>query len=162
MSPSPFQAIISASAFSIGILCDDEEIHAIHYLKPCPELCTKNPLAIEAANQIRAYLSDPDFHFLLPLRISGTTFQRRVWHEVEKIPNRETRTYGEIAKLLHNAPRAVGQACGANFFPLVIPCHRVIAAGNKLGGFGGAKKSADENFLLNIKRWLLAHEHART
>jgi methylated-DNA-[protein]-cysteine S-methyltransferase len=77
-----------------------------------------------------------------------------VWKEIAAIPQRETRTYGEVAKALHNAPRAVGQACGANPFPLVVPCHRVIAAGGELGGFarnGGA-------FMLDIKRWLLAHE----
>jgi methylated-DNA-[protein]-cysteine S-methyltransferase len=90
----------------------------------------------------------------LPLRPSGTAFQRRVWGQIAAIPSHQTRTYGEVAKALHNAPRAVGQACGANPFPLVIPCHRVIATGGGLGGFarhGGG-------FLLDVKRWLLAHE----
>ena len=63
-------------------------------------------------------------------------------------------TYGELAKALHNAPRAVGQACGANPFPLIVPCHRVIAAGGGLGGFG----RHNGGFLLDVKRWLLAHE----
>ena len=64
------------------------------------------------------------------------------------------RSYGEVARTLHSAPRAIGQACGANPYPLVVPCHRVIAAGGGLGGFarnGGG-------FLLEVKRWLLAHE----
>jgi methylated-DNA-[protein]-cysteine S-methyltransferase len=103
---------------------------------------------------LRAYLDNPDFAFGLPLRPSGTAFQRRVWAQIAAIPNRQTRTYGEVAKALHNAPRAVGQACGANPFPLVVPCHRVIATGGGLGGFarhGGG-------FLLDVKRWLLAHE----
>jgi len=88
------------------------------------------------------------------LRPSGTTFQRRVWAQIAAIPNHQTRTYGEVAKALHNAPRAVGQACGANPFPLVVPCHRVIATGGGLGGFARNRGG----FLLDVKRWLLAHE----
>jgi methylated-DNA-[protein]-cysteine S-methyltransferase len=72
---------------------------------------------------------------VLPLRPSGTPFQRRVWQQIAAIPTHQTRSYGEIAKALHNAPRAVGQACGANPFPVVVPCHRVLAAGGGLGGF---------------------------
>ena len=130
------------------------EIHEIEFLEPRAEQSPSNPLAAETARQLRAYLSDPGFAFGLPLRPSGTAFQRRVWEAIAAIPNHQTRTYGEVAKSLHNAPRAVGQACGANPFPLVIPCHRVVASGGGLGGFarhGGG-------FLLDVKRWLLAHE----
>ena len=90
----------------------------------------------------------------MPLRPSGTAFQRRVWEQISAIPNHQTRTYGELAIALRNAPRAVGQACGANPFPLIVPCHRVIAAGGGLGGFSRQRGG----FLLDIKRWLLAHE----
>jgi methylated-DNA-[protein]-cysteine S-methyltransferase len=103
---------------------------------------------------LHAYLKQPDFVFGLPLKPSGTIFQRRVWEQIAAIPCGITRTYGEVAQSLSNAPRAVGQACGANPFPLVVPCHRVIATGGGLGGFsrhGGG-------FLLDVKRWLLAHE----
>ncbi len=149
-----YQAIVAAPSFCIGVRCDEDEIHALDYLEPCPEVLPKNPLAGEAMRQFRAYLNDADFEFGLPLRPSGTAFQRRVWAQIAAIPNHQTRTYGEVAKALHNAPRAVGQACGANPFPLVVPCHRVIATGGGLGGFarnGGG-------FMLDVKRWLLAHE----
>lgn len=149
-----YQAIVAAPSFCIGVCCDEDEIHALDYLEPCPEVLPKNPLAAEAVRQLRAYLNDADFEFGLPLRPSGTAFQRRVWEQIAAIPNHQTRTYGEVAKALHNAPRAVGQACGANPFPLVVPCHRVIATGGGLGGFarnGGG-------FMLDVKRWLLAHE----
>jgi methylated-DNA-[protein]-cysteine S-methyltransferase len=149
-----YQAVVAAPGFCLGVRCDDMEIHEIDFLEPRPELAPTNPLAAEAARQLRAYLDNPDFAFGLPLRPSGTAFQRRVWAQIAAIPNRQTRTYGEVAKALHNAPRAVGQACGANPFPLVVPCHRVIATGGGLGGFarhGGG-------FLLDVKRWLLAHE----
>lgn len=151
---APYQAIVAAPGFSVGVRCDDMEIYALDYLEPTPAVSPKNALAAEAVRQLRAYLVDADFQFGLPLRPSGTAFQRRVWEQIAAIPNHETRTYGELAKVLHNAPRAVGQACGANPFPLVIPCHRVIASGGALGGFG----RAGGGFLLDIKRWLLAHE----
>lgn len=155
MTVMPYQVLISTAGFSIGVRCDEYEIHAIDYLEPCAEVSPTNALAYEAARQLRAYLADADFLFELPLRPSGTTFQRRVWEQISAIPNHQTRTYGDLAKALHNAPRAVGQACGANPFPLVVPCHRVIAAGGGLGGFARQRGG----FLLEVKRWLLAHEH---
>lgn len=155
--PGPsYQAIIAAPVFCLGVRCDEGEIYEIEFLEARPELAPSNALAAEAAHQLRAYLADPDFAFGLPLRVSGTAFQRRVWEQIAAIPNHQTRTYGQLAKILHNAPRAVGQACGANPFPLVIPCHRVIASGGGLGGF--ARRGG--GFLLDIKRWLLAHEDA--
>ena len=68
---------------------------------------------------------------------AGTEFQQSVWLEMLKIPMGQTLTYGEIAGNLNNrdAVRAVGMACGANPIPVIIPCHRVLAAGGKIGGF---------------------------
>lgn len=150
-----YNAIVAAPGFALGVQCTPDEITAIEYLEPRPEQAPDTPLAADAARQLRAYLANPGFEFGLPLRPSGTAFQRRVWAEIEKIPLGQVRTYGEVAKNLHNAPRAVGQACGANPFPLVVPCHRVVATGGGLGGFarhGGG-------FLVDIKRWLLTHEN---
>ncbi|HQU78727.1 MAG TPA: methylated-DNA--[protein]-cysteine S-methyltransferase [Azonexus sp.] len=154
MAEASYQAIVATPGFALGVRCDDEEIIEIEFLEPRPEQAPANPLAAEAVRQLHAYLADPAFQFGLPLRPSGTTFQRRVWGEIAAIPAGVTLTYGEVAKNLRNAPRAVGQACGANPFPLVVPCHRVVASGGGLGGFarhGGG-------FLLDIKRWLLQHE----
>ncbi|MEI6656137.1 MAG: methylated-DNA--[protein]-cysteine S-methyltransferase [Verrucomicrobiota bacterium] len=75
---------------------------------------------------------------LPPLDLSsGTAFQQNVWRALQKIPTGQTRSYGEIAAELGRptAARAVGGACGANPIPLLVPCHRVLAAGGKLGGF---------------------------
>ena len=149
-----FQAVVAAPGFSLGVRCDGDWLSTIEFLESQPEQAAKIPLAVEAVRQLRAWLENPQFVFGLPLQPAGTLFQRRVWEQIAAIPLAQTRTYGELAKTLHNAPRAVGQACGANPFPLVIPCHRVIAANGGLGGFsrhGGG-------FLLDIKRWLLAHE----
>ena len=154
MRGEEFGAVLSAPGFSLGVQSDEDEIVEIHFLEPCPEVAPISPLAAEAVRQLKAYLADPAFVFGLPLRPSGTTFQRRVWEQIAAIPCGRTRTYGEVARSLNNAPRAVGQACGANPVPLVVPCHRVIGAGAGLGGFarhGGG-------FLLDVKRWLLTHE----
>jgi methylated-DNA-[protein]-cysteine S-methyltransferase len=151
-----YQAIVAAPGFALGVQCNDDEITAIDFLEPRPEQAPSTALAAEAMRQLKAYLADPNFEFGLPLRPAGTAFQRRVWAQIAAIPAGETHTYGQLAKSIKNAPRAVGQACGANPYPLVVPCHRVIATGGGLGGFnrhGGG-------FLLEVKRWLLQHENS--
>jgi len=78
---------------------------------------------------------------LPPLDLQGTPFQRSVWTALLSIPCGETRSYGQIAVEMGRpgAMRAVGRACGANPVPLIVPCHRVLAAGGKVGGFSGGK-----------------------
>ena len=156
MSQSIYQAVIAAPGFALGICSTEDEITAIDFLEPRTEQAPETLLAAEAVRQLHAYLADPSFEFGLPLRPAGTLFQRRVWAEIAAIPPGQTHTYGQLAKKLKNAPRAVGQACGANPYPLVVPCHRVITTGGGLGGFnrqGGG-------FLLDVKRWLLTHENS--
>jgi methylated-DNA-[protein]-cysteine S-methyltransferase len=98
-----------------------------------------------------AYFGGSSLPRLPPLVPDGTAFQKAVWRQVAAIPRRTTITYGEIARGLRmpGASRAVGQAVGSNPLPIVIPCHRVLAAGGKLGGYSSG---------LRRKRWLLAHE----
>jgi len=154
MNATPtYQAIVAAPGFCLGVRCDDDELHGIDYLEPCSEAAPHSPLAMEAVRQLRSYLDDPRFAFGLPTRPQGTAFQRRVWDGIAVIPPGATRTYGELARAVHSAPRAVGGACGANPYPLLVPCHRVVAAGG-LGGFGRDRGG----FLLEVKRWLLHHE----
>lgn len=83
--------------------------------------------------------------------MSGTAFQKSVWRAMQKISLGKTKSYGEIAAAIGRpkAVRAVGGACGANPVPVLVPCHRVLAANNKLGGFGGG---------LDWKRSLLKRE----
>jgi len=151
---NPFQAIVSAPGFSLGVRCDETEIQGVAFLEPCEELAPVNALAAETVRQLHRYLADPRFVFSLPLRPAGTLFQRRVWEQIALIPGCHTRTYGEVAKTVKSAPRAVGQACGANPYPVIVPCHRVVAAGGDLGGFARQRGG----FLLDVKRWLLVHE----
>ncbi len=73
-----------------------------------------------------------------PLDLQGTEFQKNVWREMLKIPYGKTKSYGEVAQAVGKpkAVRAVGGACGANSIPVLVPCHRVLAANHKIGGFG--------------------------
>lgn len=105
--------------------------------------------------QIHAYCRQPDFRFCLPMAPAGTDFQRRVWRLIATIPAGYTRTYAELASELGTSPRAVGGACRANPYPLLVPCHRVVAV-HGLGGFSGASGGR----LLAFKRRLLTHEGA--
>lgn len=157
MTSVAFSAVLSAPTFAIGIECNADEITGIDYLEPCAELAPKTPLAKEVVRQLRAWLKDPTFAFGLPLAPAGTHFQRRVWDQILAIPVGETRSYGEVAAAIRSGSRAVGNACGSNPYPIVVPCHRVVAANHGLGGF--ARNSG--GFLLDIKRWLLAHENVR-
>lgn len=152
-----YRAILPAPTFSLAIRCGDDEITEIVYLEPCAELQPHGRLAQEAGRQLRAYLNDPQFTFSLPLAPTGTTFQRRVWTGIAAIAAGETRSYGELAQSICSGARAVGNACGANPYPLVVPCHRVVASDGGLGGFARSRGG----FLLEVKRWLLAHESAR-
>nr|WP_243403572.1 methylated-DNA--[protein]-cysteine S-methyltransferase [Shimia abyssi] len=114
--------------------------------------CDDTPVLRAAERQLRAYFSGELDVFDLPLRVEGTEFQRAVCAAMSAIPIGYTRTYGEIAKELGAMPQAVGQACGGNPIPIIIPCHRVMGA-KGLTGFSGAGG-------VESKVWLLRHERA--
>jgi O-6-methylguanine DNA methyltransferase len=108
-----------------------------------------------AATQICEYLEGKRTAFDLPLDLRGTPFQLEVWRALREIPYGETRTYADIAAAVGRpgATRAVGNANGANPLSLVVPCHRVVASGGRLGGYGGG---------LDLKARLLAMERSHT
>ncbi|HEX5342038.1 MAG TPA: methylated-DNA--[protein]-cysteine S-methyltransferase [Duganella sp.] len=140
----------------LGIRTAGAVITELCYLPPHFDAkAPQDAVAELAAVQMAQYCADADYQFTLPLARVGTEFQHKVWAAISSIPRGSMRTYGELAKHIGSAPRAVGQACGANWFPVVVPCHRVTAA----SGLGGFSNSDDPNgYLLGIKRWLLAHE----
>ena len=108
---------------------------------------------LRAAALLQAYLASPTT--LPPHRCEprGTSFQRRVWAALLEIPPGRTVTYGGLAARLGSSPRAVGGACRANPVPILIPCHRVVAA-DGAGGYSGARAGPR----LEVKGWLLEHE----
>lgn len=115
----------------------------------------RTPVANKVCTQLKAYFSDSRTRFDLPLAAAGSDFQQRAWRALRRIPSGQARSYGELARKIKSAPRAVGGACRANPIPIVVPCHRVVAA-TGLGGFMGATRGR----AMDIKRWLLKHEAA--
>ena len=105
-------------------------------------------LAGEAARQLDAYFSGRLKQFDLPLRAEGTPFRKKVWQALREVPYGQTRSYGEIAREVDSAPRAVGGACGANPIAIVVPCHRIVGAGGWIGGFSGGDGCATKHLLL--------------
>ncbi len=134
-------------------------------------------IAAQAVRELSRWLDDPHFRFTVPLAPEGTPFRRRVWDALCAIPLGESRTYGELARQLYTAPRAIGGACGANPIAVIVPCHRVVGSSGSLGGFMGVsakgrperehRSAQRDGYLLTegdplaIKRWLLAHEGHR-
>jgi methylated-DNA-[protein]-cysteine S-methyltransferase len=149
-----FDLIHEFPAMHVGVRVAAGRLAEICYLpQSIPLAAPKSHLAERAARQFEKYLADPGYRFNLPLAEVGSAFQRRVWGAICTIPRGRTLSYGQVAKQLRSAPRAVGQACGSNWFPLLVPCHRVVGS-NGIGGFG----NHGAGFHLEIKRWLLDHE----
>jgi methylated-DNA-[protein]-cysteine S-methyltransferase len=151
-----FSAVVAAPFGAIGIRTEPGVVRELVFLPPhFAEKAPTDRLLQRVAKQVERYFVQPDFRFDLPLAAAGTAFQQKVWAVIAAIPRGDVLTYGEVARIIQSAPRAVGQACGANWFPLVVPCHRVTAS----GGLGGFSNHDDETgFHVSVKRWLLAHE----
>ncbi|MBS0654918.1 MAG: methylated-DNA--[protein]-cysteine S-methyltransferase [Verrucomicrobia bacterium] len=116
------------------------------------EIISGGTAAIDSIQQeLELYFAGKTKAFKTALRLLCTPFQTSVWKELQRIPHGETRSYGELAKAIGNPTgyRAVAQANGANNFVIIVPCHRVINADGKLGGYSSG---------LQRKEWLLAHE----
>jgi methylated-DNA-[protein]-cysteine S-methyltransferase len=149
-----FDVTVDFPRMKVAVATREERVVEIRYLPLSAEsISPRNALAARAAGQLREYLENPDIRFDLPLAVEGTPFQLKLWEALCRIPRGKTRTYGDLARELEGEARAVGQACGDNRLPVVIPCHRVVAA----GGIGGFAHSTG-GYLLEAKRWLLAHE----
>jgi methylated-DNA-[protein]-cysteine S-methyltransferase len=112
----------------------DGAITALHWR--AAKMDEDTPLLVEARRQLIAYAQGDLTEFDLPLVPEGGPLQQAVLAEMRAIPFGETKTYGEIAKVVGAPAQAVGQACGANTIPVIIPCHRVTGTGG-LGGFSG-------------------------
>jgi methylated-DNA-[protein]-cysteine S-methyltransferase len=175
--PEEFPTRVRTPFATLGIETDGRAVTRVAYLPASgSEAAPADAIAERAVREIRRYLVDPSFRFTVPLAPAGTLFQRRAWGAIAEIPAGQSRTYGELARKLVTAPRAIGQACGANRIALIIPCHRVVGGLGSLGGFMGEAGGADgvsDLFAWEgdtgegrvypgaIKRWLLSHEGYR-
>ncbi|WP_232203878.1 methylated-DNA--[protein]-cysteine S-methyltransferase [Chlorobaculum parvum] len=110
-----------------------------------------SPLIDEAFGQLDAWFAGRLKAFSLPLADARTDFERRVREAMLAIPYGQTAPYGELAAAIGSpgAARAVGSACGRNPLPIIVPCHRVVGVGGRLGGYSSG---------VELKRWLLDFE----
>lgn len=154
MNVPPADIVLDLPFGRFGIHLIGTQIREMQFLPPDTPLRAPREDAAQAiVAKIHAWLGAPSHPLQLPLCSRGTPFQRRVWHALTTIPAGQVKSYGTLAAELDTAARAVGQACGANPFPLAIPCHRVVGA-NGIGGFA----HASDGYLILAKRWLLANE----
>lgn len=138
----------------LGLIFSDDRISSIDFVGIKQNYKLPSAAAVQkAVSHLQNYWLDARHVFELEIAVTGTPFQKRVWQQLQQIPSGETRTYGELAKRLHTSPRAVGGACRSNPLPIIIPCHRVVAA-QGMGGFMGKRRG----HAMAIKQWLLHHE----
>ncbi len=138
-----------------GIRCDGEAVCETEFLPAATPLqAPDSECARRAVADVQHYFTDGGAP-RTELAPHGTPFQQRVWQALRAIPPGQPYSYGELARRLGSSARAVAGACRANPIPLLIPCHRVVAAHGP-GGFMGAVDGAP----LRLKNWLLEHEAA--
>lgn len=151
---SAYDVVLAAPMCHLGARFTADALTSLDFLATDVPVSTRlDARARHLSHELDAYWDDPAHVFDLLFVPQGTAFQLRAWHAMMTIPPGYPITYGTLARRLGTAARAVGQACGANPLPILIPCHRVVAA-HGLGGFMHVATGGP----LDIKVWLLAHE----
>ena len=135
----------------IKISADEDAIIEARFTRETKSGTTQNMLIQQCINELESYFRGDLKQFTIPIKLTGTDFQNRVWSELLKIPYGKTISYSELAIRLGDLKciRAAGTANGKNKIPIIVPCHRVIGKDGSLVGFGGG---------LDKKEWLLKHE----
>jgi len=153
-----YDVTVEFPKFKVGVATRGGVVTQLKYLPlSAASILPANDLAKRAERQLEGYKRDPNTPFDLPVASEGTELQKAVWKAMCAIPRGKTRTYGDLARELNADARDIGQCCGDNRLPLVIPCHRIVAA-DGIGGFAHATRG----YLVEAKRWLLMHEAAAT
>ena len=151
-----YDAILAAPFCHLGARFSGKVLTRLDFLPATAQLTAiDDARARRLSKELAAYWRNPAHQFDLPFEPHGTPFQLRVWQALMELTPGAPTTYGALARKLGTAAQAVGQACGANPLPILIPCHRVVSA-QGLGGFMHAAIGVP----LDFKSWLLAHEKA--
>lgn len=153
MAYAPAQALIATPIGMVRITASDRALTAISIEGQGSAIAAETPLLRAAADQLAAYFSGGLMEFDLPVQPLNSARGSVLRTAIESIGYGETPSYGELARRFESAPRAIGQACARNPFPIVIPCHRVVGAGGALGFYSGGDG-------VTTKQWLIAHEQA--
>ncbi len=152
--PERFDAVMDTPLGPVGIRMQANALAELAFPgEDVSAVPAETPAAARVLGLLQAYFDDPAVDLTVPLAESGTLFQQRVWQALCRIPAGRVRTYGELARELGSSPRAVGGACRANPRPILVPCHRVVAAHGK-GGYAGETVGR----WMAIKEQLLRHE----
>jgi len=155
-----YDVIFTTKVATVGLVFSDSTLMNIVYLEKRRTKETEDKIIKSVRNKLERILNlnssckkiESELK-KIKIQLEVTPFQKSVLMQLQKIPYGETRTYGDIAKILKTSPRAVGNACRTNPLPIIIPCHRVVAA-NGIGGYDGATKGKT----LEIKYQLLKQE----
>lgn len=151
------KAILHAPIGPVLLDCDGSTLRSIRILATGQEVpegygaAAAGSPAADAARQIRAYFDEGFTDFDLPLMPAASPRGEVLRAAIAAIPPGETLSYGALARMVQSGPRAIGQACARNLFPIVIPCHRVVGNGGAIGHYSGANG-------IITKRWLIDHE----
>ena len=150
-----YSLVIDSPLGRLGVLVADQQLHRLDYLAASTRRrAAASAFEYRVVQALEDYFDNPQSTFSLPVVLAGTAFQQRVWQALRKIPSGDTLTYGELAARLGSGARAVGNACRRNPVSIIVPCHRVVAAGG-VGGYSGSTAGPE----ISRKRWLLQHEN---
>ena len=147
-------AVYDCPVGRLGVAADGDVVCAIDWVSADRSVGPLTPVLRAALDQLDAYFAGRLTRFDLPLAPAPTAFARNLRAAMTAIPFAATASYGELARALASTARAIGAGCGANPLPIVVPCHRVVGAGGRLGGYSGGGGAV-------TKRALLAHEQAQ-
>jgi len=152
---STFNSVIDSPTGCLHAVMNDNCVSKIEWLSNSSDTTIAIPTVLQqqVSKQLTDYFLSAHNKWTLPLLECGTAFQQKVWQYLQTIPLGETRYYSDVAKALNSSSQAVGNACRANPFVIIVPCHRVISKAG-LGGYDGQTSGRN----VEIKQWLLDHE----
>lgn len=153
-----YDASVKTPFAHFALLLENDQLVKIDFIsQTIKPIAAKSASAKNMVQQIQQYFSGNSQTFKIELNMQGTVFQKSVWRELLKVRYGKVKTYGEVAARLKTSPRAVGNACRQNPVPLIVPCHRIVAASG-IGGYSGTTSGP----VHSIKFELLAHEGVTT
>lgn len=149
------QTYINTPISQLIVVSDEICVQGISFNMIEPHILSpiSSEIIAQTNQELTTYFQQAHSNWSLSLHIKGTEFQRKVWCYLQTIPVGETRTYTDVANALTTSARAVANACRANLFAIIVPCHRVVSISG-LGGYYGKTDGKE----LAIKQWLLDHE----
>ena len=147
-------AVINTPLGALTLFEEDGALIAVEWGRAPDE--TSTPLLDIARDELDGYFDGRILRWSVPLRPAGSPFQVRAWQRLMQIPYGTTQSYGTLARDLATSPRAIARACASNPIPIFIPCHRVVAAGGRLGGYSGGEGVDTERALLRLEQAPLA------